>query len=132
MFPYVYYLPGSEMFCRIFVVNPGDVDREYLLMARVSSNDSVISEDALRVNGGAWFEVGSDEKVSLQGALVLDESDVTLDIILYEKESGEAIDRVTTQLFQPRPAADTGQLLAAIVPMLLLGSIGSIAGGIAA
>jgi len=130
MFPYVYYIPGSEMFCSIFVVNPGDEDREYLLMARVSSSETVISEDALKVNGNAWFAVDAEEKVSLQGCLVLEESDVTLDILLYEKESGEVVDQVTTHLVEPKPIADANQLLAAVLPMLLLGSLGSMAGGV--
>ena len=130
LFPSVYYISGSEMFCRIFVANPSDVDREYMLMARVSVNDTVISEDAIRVNGTAWFQVDAGDSVMLQGVLALEESDILLTLILYEKESGESVDQVQAQLLTPVAAADMSQLLLTMFPLLMLGSMGSMAGGI--
>ena len=123
LFPNIYYIPDSEMFCHIYVANPSDVDREYMLMARVSVNDTVISEDAIRVNGTAWFQVDAEDRIALQGALALEESDVTLTIILYEKESGEAVDQVQAQMLTPMAVADMSQLLLTMFPLLMLGSM---------
>jgi len=96
--PSIVYVAGSEIHCRIYVANPTDADREYMLMATLSRNGEVVSEFPIRVDEAAWFSVQANNVVSLPGALVLDYTDAALTVNLYERETDEITDSVSTAL----------------------------------
>ena len=96
--PSMVYMAGSEIHCRIYVANATDIDREYLLMAALARNGQVINEFPIRVDEAAWFSVQANSVVSLPGALVLDYSDAVLTVNLYERETNEVTDSVSTAL----------------------------------
>lgn len=99
--PSITYTPGSEVGATLYVANPTSEEREYSLMARLTSGATLISEDAVRVYGYAWFKVDPGDFIRLHGALRFEETDVTLSLLLYERESGEAADAVETMLVAP-------------------------------
>ncbi len=96
--PSLTYAAGSEIHCRIYVANTTDTDREYMLMATISRNGQVITEFPITVDEAAWFTVQADNVVSLPGALVLGYSDAVLTVNLYERETDEIADSVSTAL----------------------------------
>ena len=96
--PSMVYVAGSEIHCRIYVANPTGINREYLLMAALARNGQVIGEFPIRVDEAAWFSVQANSVVSLPGALVLDYSDTVLTVNLYERETNEITDSVSTAL----------------------------------
>jgi hypothetical protein len=104
--PALTYVAGSEIHCRIYVANPTDVDRNYMMMARLSRGDEVLAEFPIKVDQAAWFPVEAGSVISLPGALVLSYSDVALTVYLYEEETNEITDMVSTAL----SSAGTAQL----------------------
>ncbi|MFC1970666.1 hypothetical protein ACFLV0_01840 [Chloroflexota bacterium] len=106
--PSIVYSPGSELGCVIYVANPTDEAREYLLMSRLSVDGTVVAEEAVKVFGHAWFSVDPGELVKLLGALKFDESDVTMSVMLIERTSEEIADIVSTYLVSPETAATPG------------------------
>jgi len=89
----------------IYVANPTVEEKEYALMARLSLDDTVISEESVRVFGAAWFKVEPGEFIRLHGAFKFDETDVALTLLLIEREIGEVTDAVSTYLVSPASAA---------------------------
>ena len=132
--PGIAYTPGSELGCTIYVANPTEEEKEYALMSRLSSDDTVISEESVKVFGCAWFKVDPGDFIRLHGALRFDETDVTLSLLLIERETQEAADAVAAYLVSPAAPewpggwpggatiapSDLGWLL----PMLMLGMTG--------
>jgi hypothetical protein len=55
--PVVSYVTGMDLGCSIYVANPTEVEKEYALMARLTRNETLISEEALPVFGYTWFKV---------------------------------------------------------------------------
>jgi hypothetical protein len=49
--PWIVYTPGYDLGCSIYVANPSDDDKEYSLIARRTSGETLISEEALPVFG---------------------------------------------------------------------------------
>jgi len=96
--PSLVYIAGSEIHCRIYVANPTDADRQYMLMATLSRNGQVIDEFPIKVDEAAWFSVPANNVVSLPGALVLNYTDAALTVNLYERETNEVTDSVSTAL----------------------------------
>jgi hypothetical protein len=96
--PSVTYVAGSEIHCRIYVANPTDADREYMLLATLSRNGQVISEFPITVDEAAWFSVQANNVVSLPGALVLEYTDAALTVNLYERQTNEIADSVSAAL----------------------------------
>ena len=96
--PSMAYATGAEFHARIYVANTTDVDREYMLMAAVSKDDQVLSEFPVTVDGAAWFSVGAGDVVSLPGAMTVDYSDVVLTLNLYERQTSDITDSVSTVL----------------------------------
>ena len=47
--PSIVYSSGSELGATIYVANPTEESKEYALMARLSSDDTVISEEAVKI-----------------------------------------------------------------------------------
>ena len=103
--PAIVYTSSAELGATIYVANPTDEEKEYALMARLSSDDTVISEESVRVFGAAWFKVDPGEFIRLHGAFRFDDTDAVLSLLLIEKETGEIADAISTFLVSPAAAA---------------------------
>jgi hypothetical protein len=103
--PAIVYSSGSELGATIYVANPTEEAKEYALMARLSSGDTVISEESVRVFGAAWFTVDPGEFIRLHGAFRFDDTDAVLSLLLIERETGEVADAVLSDLVSPEAAA---------------------------
>ena len=136
--PWITYEPGYDLGCSIYVANPGDVEKEYTLMARLSREGTVISEEVLPVFGYTWFKVAPGDFIKLRGALRFDESDSELAILLVERETEEVTDSVVTVLVSPASAGvlpptwpggtssagfDWSSLLYMMVPFMMMGPV---------
>ncbi|MFC1593281.1 hypothetical protein ACFL4C_04640 [Candidatus Omnitrophota bacterium] len=106
--PTILYSPGSELGCVIYVANPTDEAKEYLLMSRLSVDGTVVAEEAVKVFGHAWFSVDPGEFIKLLGALKFDESDVIMSVMLIERTGEEIADSVSTYLVSPEAASIPG------------------------
>jgi len=98
LLPSMAYVAGAELPCIVYVANPTDEDREYMLALTVSSAGSVITKYPVRVDEVTGFPVDANSVISLPGALVVGYSDVALTMSLYEKEENEVVDTVSTAL----------------------------------
>jgi len=98
LMPAVMYVPGTELPCTVYVANPTDENREYMLALVISSAGETIAEYPIRVDDETWFPVEANSVIGLPGALLLGYSDVALTMSLYEKEQNEIIDTVSTAL----------------------------------
>ena len=140
--PWITYEPGYDLGCSIYVANPGDTEKEYTLMARLSREGTVISEEVLPVFGYTWFKVAPGDFIRLRGALRFDESDSELAILLIERETEAVTDSVVTVLVSPTgtsalppswpgaPGAtgsDWSSLLFMMVPVMMLGTVAAAA-----
>ncbi len=96
--PSVVYVAGTELFVRVYVANPTDVDREYMLIASVLSAGQVVSEFPITVDEMTWFTVEADNVVALPGAVRIGYTDAALTLNLYEREQNEIVDSVSTAL----------------------------------
>jgi len=139
--PWITYEPGYDLGCSIYVANPGDTQKEYALMSRLSQSETVISEEVLPVFGYSWFKVEPGDFVRLRGALRFEESDAELAILLVERETEEVADSVVTVLVSPSTAGvlpptwpdssettvisgfDWSLLLAMMLPVMMLGMV---------
>ena len=136
--PWITYEPGYDLGCSIYVANPGDVEKEYTLMARLSREGTVISEEVLPVFGYTWFKVAPCDLIRLKGAVRFDESDSELAILLVERETEEVTDSVVTLLVSPTATGvlpltwpsstsiagfDWSSLLYMIFPVMMLGTV---------
>lgn len=99
--PAIAYNAGSELGATIYVANLAETEKEYALMTRLSSGDTLISEETIRVFGSAWFKVDPGEFVRLHGAFAFDDTDAVLSLLLIERETGEIADVVSTYLASP-------------------------------
>ena len=139
---WIIYTAGYDLGCTIYVANPTDTEKEYTLMSRLSSNGTVISEEAIKVFGHAWFKVDPEDFIRLRGALRFDGSDVVLSVLLIERETEEVTDSVSTSLVAPAAAAlppawpgmpgepgaigfDWSSLLGMMFPIMMLGIVAS-------
>ena len=102
--PWMTYTPGFDLGCSIYVANPTAVEKEYALMARLSRESTVISEEALPIFGVAWFKVDPADFVRLRGALRFNESDADLSVFLVERATEEMTDSASTRLVTPQGA----------------------------
>jgi len=140
--PWIVYAPGYDLGCTIYVANPTDTEKEYTLMSRLSSNETVISEEAVKVFGFAWFKVDPKDFIRLRGALRSDESDVVLSVLLVERETEQITDSVSTSLVAPAVSAlpptwpgspetpgttafDWSSILTMMLPIMMLGVVAS-------
>jgi hypothetical protein len=136
--PWITYEPGYDLGCSIYVANPGDAEKEYTLMARLSRSGAVLSEEVLPVFGYTWFKVAPGDFIRLRGALRFDESDSELAILLIERETEEVTDSVVAVLVSPGSASalppswpgatgssgfDLSSLLFMMVPVMMLGTV---------
>ena len=140
--PWIVYAPGYDLGCTIYVANPTDTEKEYTLMSRLSSNETVISEEAVKVFGFAWFKVDPKDFIKLRGALRSDDSDVILSVVLVERETEQIADSVSTSLVAPAvstlpptwpgspdisgtTAFDWNSILTMMFPIMMLGVVSS-------
>ena len=140
--PWITYEPGYDLGCSIYVANPGDTEKEYTLMARLSREGTIISEEVLPVFGYTWFKVAPGDFVRLRGALRFDESDSELAILLVERETEEVTDTVVSLLVSPASAGvlpptwpgtgtstdtstDLSMMMAMMLPVMMVGMIGA-------
>lgn len=100
--PWMTYTPGFDLGCTIYVANPTGLQKEYALMARLSRESTLITEESLPVFGYAWFKVAPGDFVRLRGALRFSESDADLSVLLIERETEEATDSASTRLVAPQ------------------------------
>ena len=136
--PWITYEPGYDLGCSIYVANPDVTEKEYALMARLSREGVVISDEVLPVFGYTWFKVAPGDFIRLRGALRFDESDSELSILLVERETEEVTDSVVTVLVSPATAGvlpptwpggtsiagfDWGSLLYMMMPVMMLGTV---------
>ena len=136
--PWIVYAPGYDLGCTIYVANPTDSEKEYTLISRLSSNETVISEEAVKVFGYAWFKVDPKDFVRLRGALRANESNAVLSVLLIERETEEIVDSVSTSLVAPTASAlppswpgtpgttaatgfDWSSMLTMMFPLMMLG-----------
>ena len=98
------YVAGSELPCAIEVANPDSEDHEYVLMTRLQKDSTVISEEAVRIDGGAYFSVEAGDKRRLSGVFSFNYADVILTLLLYIKGSEEVVDSVATSLISTETA----------------------------
>jgi len=141
--PWIVYAAGYDLGCTIYVANSTDTEKEYTLMSRLSSNEIVISEEAVKVFGFAWFKVDPKDFIRLRGALRSDESDVTLSVVLVERETEQIADSVSTSLVAPavstlpptwpgspgEPGAtgfDLSSLMGMMFPLMMFGMMGMV------
>ncbi len=99
--PWIVYAPGYDLGCTIYVANPTDTVKEYSLISRLSTDDKLISEEAVKVFGYAWFKVDPQDFIKLRGALGTNESNAVLSVLLIERETEEVADSVATSLVAP-------------------------------
>jgi hypothetical protein len=135
--PSMTYVAGSEIHCRIYVANPTDVDREYMIMASLTRNGEVLSEFPIKVDEVAWFSVEANNVVSLPGALVLDYTDVALTVSLYERETNEITDSVSAALTSagtvnlpvlpgiPTTSSETSDIMSVLMMFMMVMMIGT-------
>ena len=136
--PWITYEPGYDLGCSIYVANPGDTEKEYALMARLTQGETVISEEVLPLFGYTWFKVVPGDFIRLRGALRFDESDSELSILLVDRETEEVADSVVTVLVSPATAGilpptwpgapdtsgfDWSSLLYMMMPVMMLGTV---------
>ena len=140
--PWNVYAAGYDLGCTIYVANPTDTEKEYTLMSRLSSNETVISEEAVKVFGFAWFKVDPKDFIRLRGALRSDESDIVLSVLLVERETEQIADSVSTSLVAPAVSTlpptwpgspgeagatgfDWSSMLMMVFPFMMLGVVAS-------
>jgi len=140
--PWIVYSAGYDLGCTIYVANPTDTEKEYTLMSILSSNETVISEEAVKVFGFAWFKVAPKDFIRLRGALRSDETDVVLSVLLVERETEEIADSVFTSLVAPSVSAlpptwpgspdtsgkttfDWNSIMTMMFPVMMLGIVAS-------
>lgn len=102
--PWVVYAAGYDLGCNIFVANTTGADHEYALMAYLSQNTKVLTEEPLTVYGYTWFKVEAGDCVILKGAMRFSVTSAMLTVCLVERETDEATDSVSTALVAPTTA----------------------------
>jgi len=133
--PWITYSPGYDLGCSIYVANPTSEKHEYALIARLTRNTTLISEEALPVFGLTWFEVEPGDFIELHGALRFTESDAVLTVQLVERETEQVTDSVSTLLVAPTTAAlppawpgttatTTTNWLSMMMPVMMMGIFG--------
>ncbi|MBN2238317.1 MAG: hypothetical protein JW712_00965 [Dehalococcoidales bacterium] len=136
--PWIVYTPGYDLGCTIYVANTTETEKEYTLMSRTYSGETVLSEEAIKVFGNAWFTVAPGDFVRLRGSLRSDESDVVMSILLVERETEEVADVVFTSLMAPTESVlpptwpgssstgsssfDWSSMLMMLFPVMILGT----------
>jgi hypothetical protein len=122
----VSYQSGEKLSCTIIVVNPAPSSQEYRLIARLLSDSTVEREEAVLVNGEQTFTVDPLSRLELIGGFVADRTNVTLAILLCDKDGNE-LDRVNAFLstptwLVPSPAERIGEIMSQYMPFMVGGT----------
>lgn len=96
--PALVYVPGTEISCIIYVANPTDIDRTYMISAALTTGGATLIEYPIRVDNITEFPVEANSVISLPGSMVMAYSDCALTLRLYEKEQNEVVDTVSAAL----------------------------------
>jgi len=96
--PITSYIAGGEIHCHLYVANTTDVDRNYMILGRLTKNNQVVGEFPILVGPLTWFSVGAGEVSDFITSLVLGYSDCTLSVHLYEESTGDEVDSVSATL----------------------------------
>ena len=110
--PTIAYAPGTELVCDIYVANPTDVDREYMMMITVATVEGkALAEYPIKVDNGLRFVVEAHNVLGLPGAIACEYTDAVATFNLYEREFGGITDSTSvvlvsagTDLSTPAPA----------------------------
>jgi hypothetical protein len=136
--PSIVYSPGFDLGCQIYVANPTDTEKEYALIARLSRDTVVLSEEALPVFGYTWFKVDPGDFITLKGSLRFAESNAELAVSLIERETEEITDTVATILIAPTTASlppawpgtstatTTTDSMSLMAPLLMMATLGMV------
>ena len=121
------------------MANNTDTAKDYALMARLSRDNTKLSEEALPVFGHTWFTVDPGDFVTLKGAMRFTESDAVLTVSLIEKETGQETDSVATSLVASSSSAlppgwggttttttDWSSVLGLMTPMMMFMMLGMV------
>lgn len=133
--PWLIYTPGYDIGCSIYVANHSDEEKEYALIAKLSRDTTMLSDEALPVFGFTWFKVEPHDFIRLYGALRFAESDCDVTILLVERETEEIADSVATRLVAPTsstlppswPGAPGGSgtdWASMLMPVMMMGMLG--------
>ena len=98
---WVYYTARYDLGCTIYVANPTDAAKEYSLITHTYKNSVLQGEGVLQVYGFAWFTVEPGDFLTLRGTVSNNESDVTMVVSLFEKETQTSVDSISTILVTP-------------------------------
>jgi len=140
LFPVLAYVPGTEIPCIIYVANPTDTDRVYMISAALIRDGETLVEYPIRVDNVTEFPVEANSVISLPGSLVMAFSDCALTLNLYEKEQNEVVDSVSAALTStgtaglpdvPTPGlpglppvydvpGDTGNIISSMVEIMIM------------
>jgi hypothetical protein len=133
------YVVGVEIFCDVYVVNPTDEDRNYMLMAVVSRGEATLVTFPVTVNGQSWFPVPAQDIVTLPGTFTVDYTDVAFTLQLTEEETGLVVSSISSALTssgterypilpglpgQVPSTTPTTDVLSLMLPILMLGMVG--------
>lgn len=135
--PWLTYAAGYDMGCSIYVANPTSEEQEYALMARLTRDTTLISEEALPVFGFTWFKVDPGDFIELHGALRFSETNAVLTVQLMERKTEGAVDSVatilvapTTAALPPWPTTPTAPVatdwLSMLMPVVMMGMLGMV------
>jgi hypothetical protein len=134
--PWITYTAGYDLGCNICVANPTDTEKEYALMARLTRDTTVISDEAIPVFGYAWFKVDPGDFVTLKGALRFNDTNADLIISLVERETQEVTDSVVTRLIAPSTSAlppgwpgaptTTTDWMSLMMPLMMMAMLGMV------
>ena len=99
--PYIYYTPGYDIGCTIFIANHRDSDGEFSIKGYLALDSKLLREVELNVYGTTWFPVRSGEYIRLHGSVVFERTDVTFVIELIDRKTQFVADSVSTRLVMP-------------------------------
>lgn len=139
----VNYIPGSDLACVFYVVNPTSSVMRYSLNAELFYKALIIERETIPVHGFASFTVEPGDFITIRGVLRFSETNAELHVALVDANTGEIYDTVSTNLVYTdavlaytsspmRPAADMLDLItSAIIPLAIIGMVGTTVGKMA-
>jgi len=134
--PWITYAAGYDLGCSIYVANPTSEEKEYALMARLTRDTTLVSEEALPVFGQTWFKVDPGDLVEMHGAMRFSDSNAVLTVQLLEHVTEEVIDSVATVLVAPATSAlppawpvapaTSADWMSLLMPLVMFGMLGMV------
>ena len=134
--PYLAYTPGYDIGCTIWVANFTDSPKECSLVARITEDSTLVSEETLLVSGETWFSVGPGVTLELPGKMSFSNTNVDLVLLLVDRESEEVLDSLTARLVSPvaiwplSGPTTVELLIGSMIGIVLLGMVGAATRGL--